>query len=107
MCSERYAADAALALGGLRMKLVKFFCMVALLAISAAAVKAGTIGGDPKFNIQNPGGIASLDCIGTCPGDEMVVLEYTGHTMTFTSLHPFDIFILPGSVPGGWVPSSD
>jgi hypothetical protein len=58
MCSKHLAADAALALGGLRMKLVKLFCTVALLAVSAAAVKAGSIGNDPKFTINKPGGTA-------------------------------------------------
>jgi hypothetical protein len=39
------------------MKLAKLFCMVALLAVSAAAVKAGSIKNeDPKVVIQKPGG---------------------------------------------------
>jgi hypothetical protein len=85
MCSKRLAADAALALGGLRMKLVKVFCMVALLAVSAAAVKAGSIDKDPKFTINKPSGIAE-------PGfksfgknaDPMftVELEYMGPTIS-------------------------
>jgi hypothetical protein len=38
------------------MKLVKIFCTVALLVMSAAAVNAGTINNDPKLTIQKPGG---------------------------------------------------
>ena len=34
------------------MKFVKTLCLVALVAMSAAAVRAGTISDDPKITIQ-------------------------------------------------------
>jgi hypothetical protein len=94
------------------MKLTKVLCIAALVAMSAAVANAGSIIGDPSLTVNHPpkgGFIANpLTCIGTCPGDEMVVLTYNGPTKTFTPGSPFDIFVLPGIVPdGGWVPASD
>lgn len=71
------------------MKLVKVFCMVALLAVSAAAVKAGSIKNeDPKVVIQKPGGGTGI----ADPGFKAfgknadpiftVDLEYLGPTIT-------------------------
>ena len=68
------AADAATAFGGMLMKFVKTFCLVAFVAIAAAATHAGSIGSDPKITVSKPGGPGGgvahdahpLICIGTC-----------------------------------------
>jgi hypothetical protein len=75
----------------MRMKLAKSFCMVALLAVSAAAVEAGSIkNDDPKVVIQKPGGGTGaanpgFNSFGQKSGlDPMIALVYNGNSPLYT-----------------------
>jgi hypothetical protein len=83
------------------MRLVKIFFVVALVAMSAAAVKAGSINNnDPKFTVTKPGGgIAELQSFGKSAGlDPMVALVYNGNA----PLYMFTVTEVPSNKTEQW-----
>jgi|GEM_PF-5783737 len=75
------------------MKLVKMFCMVALLAISAAAVKAGSINNDPKFTINKPPGSSVVPGFRSNANPlSVIVIDFNASNLSFLDpvIFPWD-----------------
>lgn len=93
MCSSCRAADAASVFGGMLMSFVKTLCLVALVAMSAAAAHAGSIGTDPKVTIN---------CTKNCPGVANNFVSHLGDPMFSPPLgfKATDPLTIPYSVGG-------
>jgi hypothetical protein len=82
------------------MKFIKILCMALLVAMSAAVVKAGSIGDDPKFTVTKPGGgVSDFSSFGkNASSDPMVALVYNGNT----PLYMFTVTEVPSNMTEQW-----